>query len=262
MIKKIINKLKKTEVVTFENAAYDITQIEFAELGNDSKTSLDGLKDAYFGTKDKLPTKVSSVIDLSRWDSFDEYLAQIKKENYKSAFYPFNRSKREGYYSHPFVFSNFIPDIVEVNHSVALRQGREMSDGYKRTIDDFGGVPKEFKELPKIKNKKRFGIMMGVFVKEEGKRQGNVVVDEKLIGYISFKREGNICLYSQILGHGDYLNKGAMYNLHYYITNWVFEKNELTEGIDYMMYASHFDGGDGLRRWKEKLMYEPRYLIL
>jgi hypothetical protein len=152
--------------------------------------------------------------------------------------------------------------VVEINHSLPERQGREMSSDYKRTVEDFGGIPDHFLELESIKNNSRYGIMFGVFRKSDGYKQGHIVTNEKLYGYINFVREGDLCLYSQILGHGDYLNRGIMYNLHYHILEWLFSDDPMTDGVKYLMYGGHFDGGESLRKWKEKLHFTPAKLFL
>src|SRR5438105_1011135 len=54
----------------------------------------------------------------------------------------------------------------------------------------------------------------GLFCKREGHRQGDVVCDEQLLAYISYRRLGNFTYYGAIIGHADHLGEGVMYKMH------------------------------------------------
>lgn len=235
-------------------------EVKFA--GSDASL-LENLKGTYISSrKSRKPSITASVIFLVNHQNFEAYFDTVKKENYKSCIYPFNRSVKEGFYSKEFRFENFVPDIVEINHSIKERQGREMSDGYRRNIEELGGLPKKILPVPEIENPLRYRKTFGVFRKEDGRKQGEIVTGEQAVGYISFLREGNICLYSQILGHDDHLKSGIMYNLHFFIMKFLYEDNPCSNGIEMLMYGGHYQGNEGLIRWKEKLLFEPADLYL
>jgi len=259
MLKKIAYKLYSLipGLIKREGIDAPVHKIELAKPEQDGTTSLDNLKKHYFGLGRKLPLTSASAIEIDKWKSFDTYLTTIKKANYKSSYYPFNRSKKKGFYSKEFRYHNFIPDIVGVNHSMEKRQGKTMSAGYKRSVEEMGEIPHEELPLNEKSNPKRYQTMYGVFQQLEGHQQGELTTNEQLVGYINFRRDGDVCIYSQILGHGNFLKEGIMYNLHYHIAEKVFDQNEFTSGIKYIMYGGHFQGNEGLRKWKEKLLLEP-----
>lgn len=201
-VKRILKKVKNT---VGRRKRYTSKKVFFADKKNSLLSYTIG--NYISSNKKKRPRFPASIIDLNEHKSFDDYLSKIKKEHYKSAFYPLNRSKKEGYYSKEFRLENFVPDIVETNHSIPFRQGREMSDAYKKSIEDYGGAPVAWKEIQPPKQPNRYKKMFGVFKEEKARKQGEITTNEQLIGYISFTREGNLGLYSQILGHAEYLKK-------------------------------------------------------
>ncbi|MCB0400598.1 MAG: hypothetical protein KDD41_00795 [Flavobacteriales bacterium] len=230
------------------------------KLFDSSAGLLSGIKNKFIGTSFSPPIEASAIIDLRRWPSFQEYFDYVKKKNYKSCIYPYNRAVKKGFYSHRFEFKNFVPDVVAVNQSMPERQGKKMGDNYFLSVDDLGGAPKQFHELTTIENPERFRLFMGVFRKEDGRKQGEVETGEELVGYITLIREGDMIVYNRIIGHGEHLNDGIMYNLHFYIMEWLYGNDPLAQGVNYVMYASYTSGSEGLRKWKKRLEFEPTFL--
>ena len=208
--------------------------------------------------------QVSAAIDLTEWEDYTTYFSAVKSNNRKGAAYPAKRAVREGYYCKRFEWENFIPDIVEINLSKEIRTGREMSASYKRSVEEMGGAPTEMASLSHKKYSKAWWISWGVFIHKEGHMQGDIVTNEKLVGYIGITREGELCNYGRLLGHGDYLRYGIMYLLHFKIMEELFLcENKLTNGVTHLAYASYLSGSNSsgtwnnLIPWKEKLMFKP-----
>ncbi|SFH81287.1 hypothetical protein SAMN05192551_103135 [Tindallia magadiensis] len=204
-----------------------------------------------------------ALINLEEFGDFEEYLSESKKKHKGSSVRHAKKSSREGYYCKPFNYSLFIPDIVEINHSKEIRCGRKMSDSYRRSIDELGGAPQNFFEFQWPKCPVHYDLWWGVFEERKGYEQGEVITGEKLLAYIRLRRNGNYALYGQILGHGDYLNKGIMYYLHFHIMEWLLtSKSSHAMDIQYLCYAGYNQGGDGLKLWKKKTLFTPAYLTI
>ncbi len=138
-----------------------------------------------------------------------------------------------------------------------------MPASYRRTIDELGGAPTRFVETEQPTCSEHYGIMWGIFVPELGYMQGSVVTNERLLAYIRLRRIGNFATYSMIIGHGDYLEHGIMYRLHFAIMEWLCQKdNKYTQGLEVLMYAGFYDGNEGLTLWKKKTCFEPAYLVI
>jgi len=221
---------------------------------------LSGIKNKYIGQSIFSPLEASAIINLRNWNNYQEYFDCVKKANYKSCIYPFNRSNKKGFYSKRFEFKNFVPDVVGVNQSMSVRQGKEMGKNYFLSIDDLGGAPSKFHDFTEIENTNRYRLFFGVFQKVENHKQGSVTTDEQLVGYITLIREGNMIVYNRIIGHGDHLKEGIMYNLHFSIIEWLYGDDKLCEGVDMVMYAGFTSGSEGLRKWKKRLAFEPVFL--
>lgn len=205
---------------------------------------------------------VSAIIDVHDFN-YDEYIAKLRKIHKGNAVRDSIKAEKAGYVCKQFVWSNFIPDIVEINHSKEERCGRRMSDSYRRDVAEMGGAPQKLKVMKDPVCPVHHTYCWGIFESREGYAQGEVATGEKLLGYIKFKRNGNFAAYTQILGHGEYLKKGIMYRLHYTVMEWIAEslKKEL-QGLEYVLYGTIDSGGKGLQQWKKRSLFEGVYLVL
>jgi hypothetical protein len=208
------------------------------------------------------PVKVvPAVIDLRRYDR-DSYYAAVRKVHSGNAVRDARKSDRAGFVCHQCARPNYIPDIHEINTSKSVHSGGEMRAAYHRTVEELGGAPKKLSSVPKPKCPVHHRFNWGIFEPKPGYTQGEVVTDEKLLGYVSLKRYGNFAIYSSILGHGDYLSLGIMYRLHYAIMDWIFEEREKSlSGLDLIMYGAINSGGAGLMLWKKRALFEGVSLV-
>ena len=193
--------------------------------------------------------------------TWENYLKSVKKRYKGNVVRDARKADKAELVMQPFTRKNHIPDIVEINHSMPSRTGKPMRESYLKSVKELGGPPKkdvpwEMPECPK-----HYDIWWGAFENIEGYTQGKIQTNQKLIGYIDFRRVGNFSFYSIILGHGEYLKFGIMYRLHFEIMEWILNTDsEHTNGINTLMYAGFNQGGDGLRLWKKKVCFEPCYL--
>jgi len=136
-----------------------------------------------------------------------------------------------------------------------------MEPNYRRSIEEMGGAPAEFKKFKNAKCPAHWLYLWGIFKPEYGYKQGDIEVGQKLLGYVSLHRVGNYAQYSMILGHGDYLKYGIMYHLHFKIVDWLISCNwPEAEGIDFLWYCN-WSGGPGLRLWKKKAGFKEGRLV-
>lgn len=208
--------------------------------------------------EDQIP---AAVIDL-RGLTWDDYLGVVKKRYKGNVVRDARKSDKQGYRCRPFARALHVPDLVAINHSKDERCGKPMKETYLKSVSEMGGAPKRHHEVPVPECPCHYDRWWGVFEPVEGYTQGEVVTDERLVAYIDFRRVGEFALYSLILGHGDYLKHGVMYRLHFEIMQHLLAREDAaTRGIEQLMYAGFYQGGDGLQRWKKKTAFEPVYLV-
>lgn len=205
---------------------------------------------------------IVACIDLRNL-TYENYLAKVKKRYKSNVIRKARKADELGYACKPFVRKLFIPDIAAINHSKEVRSCGLMSASYQRTIDELGGAPTQFVEMESPNCSVHYGLMWGIFVPEPGHLQGSIVTNERLLAYIRLRRIGNFATYSMIIGHGDYLEHGIMYRLHFAIMEWLCQKdNKYAQGLEVLMYAGFYDGNEGLTLWKKKTCCEPAYLVI
>jgi hypothetical protein len=193
-------------------------------------------------------------------DSFEEYKSDLKGSHKGNILREIRHAEQKGYFCDFFVYQNFLPDIVEINHSLPIRSGGPMRGHYLLSLDELGGPPKELLPFDPPKCFRHFHVWCGVFLPVPGHMQGQQVVDRRLVGYVKFTRIGNWCMYNQILGHGQFVRDGIMYLLHYWIMKKLFSK-EFLSGIKFVTYGGWNHGNEGLIFWKRKTLFQPGYLV-
>jgi len=144
-----------------------------------------------------------------------------------------------------------------------VRSGGPMRAAYQRTVDELGGPPGRLAPLKEPECPAHCTYCWGIFEGKPGHKQGEVVTDERLLAYIKFKRQGSLGIYTSILGHGDYLKFGIVYQLHYELLRWIAENLEDSlKGLDYVLYGAHESGHAGLQQWKKRGLFRGAYLVL
>ena len=207
----------------------------------------------YFVEDDCPPPKwVPCVIPVDEVLDFEAWERRIRKFEQGNRNRAKNKAKRLGFYTKIFNPKLFVPDLFAVNTSTAHRSGGAMRGGYLRTIEEMGGPPVRYYPPDTPKCLVHWGLSFGVFVREPGHCQGDIQVDERLVGYVSLRRIGDFACYSTILGHAEYLKNGIMILLHHDIVEWIGQnRDHYTKGLRYLMYGAVSSGGPGLMHWKK-----------
>jgi hypothetical protein len=209
--------------------------------------------DRYISLTDEPPEITSAAMYLENL-KYNEFLGQLNSN--------FKRNVKKSY-NHKFEFdffnySNYVPDIYDINTSLDTRNGRKMSANYSRTIEELGGEPSEFYAHRPLSCPLHGDLWCGIFLQLEDHYQGEVLVDKKLVAYVRLRRNGDFCFYSLILGHGGYLKYGIMHLLHVSIVEYLLLESSFK--IKWLIYAGAFQGKDGLQRWKKEAKFKPTNL--
>ena len=201
----------------------------------------------------KKRTTDPALLFLDDFPSYLDYDSFVKKSQKGTRIRLIKKARKLGYTCSFFSKSLYIPDIVEVNTSLEVRAAGKMPVNYQKSVDELGGYPKKYIpfDMPVCPN--HYDIWIGVFKPEEGYTQGSVVTNQKLVGYIHFRRLGEVAAYSLILGHGSYMNDGVVNLLHHHAMEWLLERKDAhVIGLKYLMYGGINHGGKGREDWKRR----------
>lgn len=173
-----------------------------------------------------------------------------------------SRSMRLGYSVKIFHPALFVGDWVDINRSADARSGGALRGSLLKTVEDLGGYPKEYRAPPTPPCSSHWSIAFGTFQPAPGHRQGDVIVDERLLAYIVLRRIGDLCLYTQIVGHDAHTHEGVVYHCHFNIVEWMMQPgNELMQGVKNLMYGGIGNGSAGLWQWKRTSGFSPTHLV-
>lgn len=172
------------------------------------------------------------------------------------------KSADKGYIFEQFEYSNFIPDIVEINISKEHRSGGPLKQHYRLSVIERGGYPTSFKEIiTPVCKLHQIGIYHGIFTYIPGYKQGNIITNKKLVAYNGISVCGELSIYSWNIGHGNYLADGIMTMLT--VNTVLFLLREYTH-VKYLVMGNWTDGlhiGPGLQDFKREHLFQPVYLI-
>lgn len=163
-------------------------------------------------------------------DSFEEWWEDVGYYTRRKV----RKAEKDGYEFAVIERDQHLEDIFEINTSMQERQGREMTEAYQKRPGPFGALP-EF-SCPRHR--------LGAY---------GILLDGKLVAYTWVYQVGEMCLFSTILGHGDHLRSGVMFQL----IAGVLQNLIPTSGTRYAMYNMHWSGTDGLRFFKERMGFRP-----
>ena len=172
-----------------------------------------------------------ALVDLSKFNKPDDYLATVKKKDY--AGHQSQLAKRRGYTMRIIDRNDFIEDIYGINISAETRQGRPMDAPYheRQTSYDIG-PPFEC-----------FGIFNA---------------DDRLVAYCNVGVYGNFASTDKVLGYKN--NDGVMLFLFTEIICRLITENKLK----YFMYDTYIGALPGLKDFKRRIGFAPywaRYSI-
>lgn len=152
---------------------------------------------------------------------------QAWRDDHRTARKRADRSARLGYQFEEINRAVHNDDIHYINTSLEIRQGRPMTDGYRRR-HNHGALPHYPCDRHRVHT---YGVMQ----------------QDRLRAYLTLYRCGELGLVSMILGHGDHLRNDIMYLL----MAGVVADQVHHGGV--LFYNAHASGTDGLRFYKERV---------
>ena len=212
-----------------------------------------------YQTSDKPYRKQTISALLSTPSSIDDYIRGQRKIHKGNAVREVTKAERRGYFFNLFDVKDYISDVVDINHSKKVRQGRTMTKNYKMSLKDYEHSLNESNIYEGNNCSLHFSKWAGVFLNDKNNENKNN--QNRLVGYINLIRHGTIIIYASILGHGDYLNDGIMYFLNQKCLEFIINsKNVKGPKIDFILYAGWNDGTIGLQKWKKRNLFSPHFL--
>lgn len=142
-----------------------------------------------------------------------------------------DRAVRRGYRFTAIAPHERATEIEAINGSAPIRQGRPMSDGYRRPVST--APPPDYP------------------CEWHGVHPYGVEIAGTLVAYCFVYRAGQLALVSQILGHADHLEGEVMYLLAQGVVG-----AEIPLG-GFLVYNRFDSGTDGLRFYKERIGFAP-----
>lgn len=167
-------------------------------------------------------------------DTFDEYWEGAAGYGTRRKV---RKALKEGYSFATIDRDQYLDDIFAINTSMPERQGREMTEAYRRRPDPYGPLPTYTCPRHQIRT---YGVLH----------------DGHLVAYTWLYQVGDMCLFSTILGHGDHLNAGVMYLL----VAETLRDVMAVAGTRYAMYNMHMSGTEGLRFFKEQMGFRSTWV--
>lgn len=139
-----------------------------------------------------------------------------------------------------------------------------MSQAYKKTVTEMGGIPIKFQTIKQPECKRHWDAWFGVFMKtEKRKLSRGLQVDQKLVAYSNVRRNGDLIQLNLIMGHQDFLKHNVMKLL----VREIYQKfaspkdTRFTDAV-VIFYAGYYQGGPGLQNFKRNSGFEPILLAL
>jgi hypothetical protein len=202
-----------------------------------------------------------AAIDLRKYGGFEDYSRHLSSSNNFSR--DIKKARRLGYQAHIFNRNNHIPDIVEIRRSLKWRASGPVLEAFIPLSRSLGQIPGSALPLTPPMCANHWEVSIGLFLPQPGHRQGNVVVDRKLVAYMQMDRTGNTVCWADGMAHGEHMRRGAMKLLHVTIVEWLLDNNNpLSRGVQYFAYGAIEAGRHGLCQWKHQALFAPHRIRL
>ena len=162
--------------------------------------------------------------------TYDEYWGHVGYYTRRKV----RKAEKEGYVFERIDRNKYLDDIFAINTSADERQGRPMTEAYRRKVEPYPPLPEY--SCPQHQYR-TYGVL----------REGH------LYAYIWVYQVGELWWLSTLLGHAEHLSNGIMFLL---MTGAIQDLMEASR-VKYAMYTEHLSGSDGLRFFKEQLGFQP-----
>lgn len=178
----------------------------------------------------RVQSKRWGVALLQLPDSFKEYLSGGHKQALRS-----NRSTalRKGYTYQLVPTQEFSEDILAINRSAPVRQGRAIDDAY---IDQ---------------------ARLTEYLADKPFAHAVLTNDGKMCAYSQVPVLGDAILFARILGHSEYLRDGIMYLLVSEVIREYIETRRALGRPSWAMYDTYWGASPGLAYFKERTGFQP-----
>jgi len=197
------------------------------------------------------------AIDLREYSGAKTYLKQISRRN---SFFmrDIKKAQKNGFWVSPFTHSQKVHEMAEIRRSVSMRSFGPVLQWpllkkypNNNELASFTGHSSDA-----IACSLHWELLFGVF---EGPKLN--IEQSRLVGFARLHRIGNIASYDELIGHGQYLDRGIVKLLHWQIVQWLVDSSEsCTQGVKYLAHGSVERGNEGFFFWKKKALFWP-YLV-
>lgn len=203
------------------------------------------------------PRFTPMMIDLDPITDFNTWIYS-RPATYR---HQYQKAERSEFIFEPYNAKNHVPDIYEINNSKEVRSGGAIRSNLTKSIEEMGGAPSTLSKVPALGCLHHWRQTFGVFIPVEGYRQGDVELGKRMIAYISVVRYGEFAIFAQIMGHGDFLDRGVVN----FVAQKVVEQAVSApwgkaSGLRYLMYGGAQNGGQGLYNFKRRSGFTP-YIV-
>jgi|GEM_PF-1589346 len=203
------------------------------------------------------PRFTPMFIDLEPVQVFNSWLYS-RPATYR---HQFQKSEKAGFTFEPYNRKNHAPDIFEINTSKLNRSGGAIRENLTRSVEEMGGTATTLMPLEGLQCLLHWRQTFGVFLPLEGYLQGDLVVDKRMLAYITVVRHGEFAIVTQIMGHGDFLAKGVVnFALQKFVEASLAEQWGKHSGLRFIMYGGVQNGGEGLYNFKRRSGFAP-YIV-
>jgi hypothetical protein len=202
-----------------------------------------------------------AAVDLQQYEGFADFSRRLSSSTNFSR--DLKKARRLGYEAHLFNRNNHVPDIVEIRRSLKWRSGGPVPEAFIPASRSMGQIPDTTLPLTPPVCVNHWGISLGLFLPQPGYRQGNVVVDRKLVAYLHMDRTGNTVCWADGMAHGEHMRVGAMKLLYAAVIEWLLDGgNPLSRAVRYFTYGAIEAGRHGLCQWKHQALFTPHRIHL
>ena len=188
-------------------------------------------------------------------ESTDELWTKLKGVHKGNVARKISKATRSGFVSRYFNYFNHIDEIVEIQRSLSVRGGKQISSYIDANRSEFGptitGTLPDEKGLCDHHSVRYWGVFKPVDADDTGTSANG----KKLIAFIRLFKLGDVVWYNLIIGHGDYLKQGSMHKMH----------TDLMESyigsVKPPKYINYGPGDVEERMWKREALFENMNVV-
>ena len=200
-------------------------------------------------------TRVNAILDLSHFADAKAYLESVHSKSKGNVVREARRASSRGLVCRTFNPFDRVDDIGAILNSKPERQAGALRPPYDQGVEVFLKYVEENHPNRSPSCQQHHNTCHGIFELGDAGH---------LLGFVMVERHGQFGHYRHIMGHGDWLKEGIMFQLHFAVVDWAYTNQQ---GLTLLSYAQWTDLPDtvdtrpGLTRWKKKTLFKPMCLI-